>query len=92
MLWERITGVHFAKFQVEKEWQTFLWRAESGSLVTTMPRAPQSWKELLEESESAPRSVPSPFRRKPEFLLYFALVYPHRFTTELLATIEKFIG
>jgi hypothetical protein len=92
MLWERVTGLHFAEFKVKDEWQQFRWRAEEGSLVTTMPRTPQSWKELLAESESTPKFAPTCFRRKPEFSLYFALVYPHRFTTDLLATIENLIG
>ncbi len=92
MLWEKVTGVHFARFAVKHEWETFVWKASSGSLVTTMPRSPQSWKELLKESESPPRFIPQCFRRKPEFSLYFALVYPHRFTADLLATIENLIG
>jgi len=91
LLWEKVTGVHFAKFQPNHEWESFLWAARNGSLVTTMARSPQSWRELLDESESPPKSIHSCFRRKPEFSLYFSLVYPHRFTTELLKVIESLI-
>jgi hypothetical protein len=91
MLWEKVTGVHFVRFAVKREWEMFVWEAPAGSLVTTMPRCPQSWKELLAESESPTKLAPACFRRKPEFSLYFSLVYPHRFTTELLKAIESFI-
>jgi hypothetical protein len=91
MLWDKVTGVHFAKFAVKEEWENFVWRSDSGSLVTTMPRAPESWKQLLDESEASPKFIPVCFRRKPEFSLYFSLTYPHRFTTDLLATIESLI-
>jgi hypothetical protein len=68
-----------------------VWEARNGSLVTTMPRSTQSWSELLAESESPAKLTPTVFRRKPEFSLYFSLVYPHRFTTELLKVIEQSI-
>jgi len=92
MLWERVTRIHFARFDVETESDIFRWRATNGSLTTTMPRSPQSWKELLAESESLPKTTPKVFQRRPEFLLYFALVYPHRFTTELLKAVEVSIS
>jgi hypothetical protein len=89
MLWEKVTRVHYARFDVNEKWEMFMWRARSGSLVTTMPRAPQSWAQLLTESESPAKFEPSCFHRRPEFSLYFCLVYPHRFTSELLKTIER---
>jgi hypothetical protein len=89
MLWEKVTGVQFARFEVKDPWEMFVWEAGNGALVTTMPRSPQSWAELLTESESPAKVTPAVFRRKPEFSLYFSLVYPHRFTTELLKVIEK---
>ena len=92
LLWEKVTGVHFARFDSKDHWEAFTWRARSGSMVTTMPRFPQSWRELLAESESPAKPAAIFFRRKPEFLLYFSLVYPHRFTTDLLKTIEKVLS
>lgn len=91
ILWETLTRIHFARYDVEHEWEMFVWRARKGSLVTTMPRCPQSWAQLLAESEAPAKSEPRCFRRKPEFLLYFSLVYPHRFTTELLKMIEAVV-
>jgi hypothetical protein len=73
MLWEKITRVHFATFAVEGDWEQFRWRAKRGSLVTTNPGTPQSWQGLLKESQSPAKAFPKPFRRKPEFALYFAL-------------------
>jgi hypothetical protein len=88
LLWERVTRVHFARFDAKEKWESFIWRARNGSMVTTFPRYPQSWRELLTESETAPKTAASCFRRKPEFLLYFCLTFPHRFTPDLLKTIE----
>ena len=88
VLWEKVTHVHFASFAVKRRWEYFRWRSDKGSLVTSTPKAPQSWKELLEEAEAPPKDIPRMFKRNPELALYFSLVYPHRLTPHLLKIIE----
>lgn len=87
--WERITQVDFARFDVGESWEYFRWKSTGGKLVTVSPPAPQSWAKLLAESEAAPQCEYAIFRQFPHFALFFATVYPHRFTSDLLKTIER---
>jgi hypothetical protein len=92
VLWEKITRLHFAKFQPEKEWEYLRWRSDGGSLITTFPKSPQSWKALVQDAERSPTSIPAIFERFPELAVHFALVFPHRFTSDLLKIIEAGIS
>jgi hypothetical protein len=88
-VWEKVTHVHFASYAVKRRWEYFRWRSHAGSLVTGAPKTPQSWAELLNEAEAPAKRIPRLFKRKPELALYFSLVYPHRFTADLLKILES---
>ncbi len=89
-LWDKITRVEFARFVPTHQWERFRWRCGEGSLVTSAPKSPQSWKELREASEGVPR-VPEVFKHAPELSIFCSLVYPHRFTVDSLKISEMVI-
>ena len=91
-IWGKITRISFAEFSVTNEWEWFRWRAEHGSLKTSIPRAPESWSRLQEHVGEEPIGVPSLLKAKPEIAILFALVCPHRFTCGSAALIERALG
>ena len=91
-IWEKITHISFAEFSVTNDWEWFRWRAEHGSLMTSIPRAPESWKRLQEHVAEEPVRVPSLLKARPELALLFTLVFPHRFTCGSSAVVERGLG
>jgi hypothetical protein len=87
-LWARITRVSFAVFSVEEPWDFFRWRAESGILHTKMPETPQSWSSLRNIASSPVENMPGILLSKPEFLFFFCMVYPHRFSYNLIKIMD----
>ena len=87
-LWKEITRVHFAVFSTEESWEFFRWRAENGTLHTKMPEAPQSWAVLRKKASAPVGNIPKVLESKPEFLLFFCMVFPHRFSYELIKVID----
>ena len=88
-LWYPITGNSLKTFYPEEEWEWFRWRAETGVLRSQFLNSPQSWSKLVSEAENVDTSfLPRLLRLKPAFAIFFVLVYPHRFTREVLKLIE----
>ena len=83
-LWPKITRLHYAEFQVASSWEFCLWRAEDGNLIAAQPKMPQSWAELRDHAKQVDVSlIPYLFQTRPELLLAFILVYPHRLTKDV---------
>jgi len=91
-IWDKISRVQFTKFIVRDPWEWFRWRAEHGSLKTTMPGMPQSWGQLLAHATSPPEGLPTLIHSKPDYALLFALVFPHRFSCDLVKLVEGSLG
>lgn len=88
-MWYAITGTHLAAAYPGEKWEWFRWRAESTVLNDKFVNSPQSWSDLLAEVENVDSSiVPDLLRDNPAFAILYTLVYPHRFTRELLKIIE----
>jgi hypothetical protein len=88
-LWYPITGNTLKALYPSSDWEWLRWRAESGVLNSRFVGSPQSWSNLVREVENVDTSIlPSQLRERPAFAVLFALVYPHRFTRELLKLIE----
>jgi hypothetical protein len=88
-LWYPITGSSLKVFYPGEAWEWFRWRAETGSLNSRFVGSPQSWASLVSEVENIDTGVlPRHLREKPAFAILFTLVYPHRFTREILKLIE----
>jgi hypothetical protein len=83
-LWPKITRLHYAEFQVASSWEFCLWKAEDGNLIVAQPNMPQSWVELRDQARQVDASlIPQLFQTRPELLLAFILVYPHRLTKDV---------
>ena len=91
-IWEKITKVQFTEFFVKESWEWFRWRAEHGSLKTTMPRIPESWDRLLAHATVPPQGLSPLVVSRPHFALLFALVFPHRFSCDLVKLVERSLG
>jgi len=88
--WRQITLLHFAEFEPETAWQYCLWHCEDGVFHETMPKAPQSWKELVDKASSINlEKIPTYFLDNPAILLLFLLVYPHRLQPDVVKYIDK---
>jgi hypothetical protein len=89
-LWGSITEIHFAKTTFGDPADRFRWRAETAQLNTYAPNQPQSWELLRDESSHLSLdSVPPSLKEDRIFLVYFTLVYPHRFDPSIAFAIEK---
>jgi hypothetical protein len=83
--WAGITYVDFIKFIPKRLDDFLLWHADKGSLDSRQPGRPQSWAGLLAmvRSQDYQKNLPDAVRDNPLFALLFALVVPHRFTSDL---------
>jgi hypothetical protein len=89
-LWYPITGNSLKAFYPGQDWEWFRWRAKTRSLNSRFVGSPQSWAGLICEVESVNMAVlPKLLRERPAFAAFFVLVYPHRFTREILKLVEE---
>jgi hypothetical protein len=89
-LWKEITRLCYSEFIPEPLWATYLWYSDKGELHHRFPGKPESWKDLLKRARAEEISgVPELLRQKPEFLLLFLLVYPHRVRPNLVAFLDQ---
>lgn len=89
LIWEKITHISFAEFSATSEWEWFRWRAEHGSLTTSIPKAPESWTRLQDHVADEPARVPSLLKARPELAVLLTLALPHRFTCGSAALVER---
>jgi hypothetical protein len=80
-------------FEPGSDLDWFRWRVkDDGVLNSRFLGSPQSWSELLQSANNLnTNGLPKRFTDRPAFALFFSLVYPHRFTRELLFVIESAI-
>jgi len=93
-LWPRITHLQFAEFRVDPrwKWKYCFWYSDEGTLSTRQPKTPQSWADLIAESRLVNvKAIPDVFRRYPELLLIFLVVYPHRINTDVVKFLDDCI-
>jgi hypothetical protein len=90
-LWHPIARMTMQSFEPGSDLDWFRWRVkDSGVLNSRLLGSPQSWRELLQSANSLNVNVlPKLLRERPEFAVFFSLVYPHRFTRELLFLMES---
>jgi len=91
-LWGKITRIQFTNFSVRDKWEWFRWRAQHGSLKTTMPGMPESWQKLLDHATTPAEGLPRLIYSKPDYALLFSLVFPHRFSCNLAKLVEESLG
>ena len=87
-LWYDITAVMSNEFVPDTISDLYLWRAKTGTLVTSPFGQPEQWQTLVESSTRKPPLDLLLTKRFPELLFPFLLVYPHRFTPDLSGLAE----
>lgn len=91
-LWKPITGLQLVEFEPEYSWQFCLWNCEEGNLHETLPKTPQSWKELETKSKEIVLSkIPNILKDDPILLLLFIFTYPHRLTPDVVKHLDEML-
>jgi hypothetical protein len=90
LLWKEITYIHLCETEYGRPTDLYLWRTLEGRLRKRFVNRPQRWAKLVEQAnERSDERLPETLRTCPEFVLMFALVYPHRFGRGLLRLMES---
>jgi hypothetical protein len=88
-LWFGVTRMAFVEFVPASFPEWFRWKSSDGVLSSGLPGEPQSWEALRTHAETMPLDgLPPTLAKRPAFALWFALVYPHRFTPAVAKLIE----
>jgi hypothetical protein len=91
--WRPVSRLTFCDFEPDRPADWFRWRCTDGdSRMMHYPLA-VSWRQWRKEADSVRRDVvPASLLRHVEWLLPFALVFPHRVNRNLTATIDAVFG
>lgn len=94
LMWPAITQITFVEYVPDAPWQYCLWQNdEAGLLQKRIPNQPQSWKELRKAAADVEiEMIPSLFVDRPELLILFLLVYPHRWNTNFAKILDDRIA
>lgn len=93
MEWPRASRLTFCDFVPDHHADWFLWRTKKGNLWTINSEQPASWSAWQKNLSKVKRgSVPAILIKHPEWILPFALTYPHRLNRALSAMIDYLIG
>ncbi len=83
--WQKISKIQLAEFIPSNSINFCLWHCESGSLNESIPNSLQSWKDLQTQANSINLEIiPKYFRDRPEYLLLFLIVFPHRINSDVV--------
>jgi hypothetical protein len=88
-LWFSLTRIQLCAYAPSDATEFFRWHSTDGKLNGTFPGEPQSWRDLRESSERLDRSeLPKTLLARAQFAPWFMLVYPQRFTPQIINLIE----
>jgi hypothetical protein len=87
--WYSVTRVSLLQFVPPKPWEWFRWKCENGKLISKFANEPQSWGKLVSDAaETDTSGIPEVVRRNQEFLIFFILVFPHRYDRAVQKVLE----
>lgn len=90
--WAAISKLTLVEFQPENSYEFCRWHTESGKNRQTLPSTPQSWQELRDRSREVDMTIiPKLFQGRPELLLAFLQVYPHRLSKDVAKHLDNCI-
>ncbi len=75
--WRQLSHIAFKEFKPDKVEDTFAWLTREGSNHVELPKATQSWAELVKEANDL-NGVPDLYLQYSDLLRFFILVCPHR--------------
>jgi hypothetical protein len=88
-VWFSITRISLMTYVPASGSEFFRWRSSDGALESRFSGEPQSWSQLRDAAEALDFSgLPSSLIKRPDFALWFILVFPQRFSRELVMLLE----
>jgi len=75
--WRQLSHIAFKEFRPDEIEDTFAWLTREGSNHVELPKATQSWAELVKEANDL-KGVPDLYLQYSDLLRFFILVCPHR--------------
>jgi len=90
-MWRYISSLNFHEFVPISVYQNLLWNNREGKMVNRFLQNPQSWKMLLKEAKGT-ANLPYYFKGYENWLPYYLIVYPHRFTPSIVLALCDIIG
>lgn len=91
-LWNDIADVNFVEMYPAPSWGFLLWRFPKGDLRITPPKRPQSWAALVQEAAGLEfGALPQRLVARPNFLIAFLCVYPHRLRADSVKVVDDSI-
>jgi hypothetical protein len=92
-LWFAVTEIRFVTVIIPQPYQWLRWRSTDAVLDTRHSPRPQSWDALVKEATGdGIGTIPTQLENRPIFLLYFLLVYPHRFQPASVRLLDRSIS
>ncbi len=89
LVWYGLTRISLLSYVPASPAEWYRWGSDDGVLNARMAGEPQSWTELVRVAEDLTFSdLPKTLVARPEFAVWFMLVYPQRLTTSLAKLIE----
>lgn len=87
--WPAISKIQLVNFLPLTAEDILLWRCDGGREDRTLPEKTQSWGALVKEAKSdLSGKLPTILVEDRDFLILFALVYPHRLNDVLLTQLD----
>jgi hypothetical protein len=78
-LWPEASQMHLADFRPDQPADWFRWRCKEGETLLVDPEQPRSWSAWREEvCKPVHTLLPESLTKHPDWILPFALTYPHR--------------
>jgi len=88
-LWFGVTRLGLVDYIPANPAEWFRWKSEKGVLNSHLVDEPQSWEVLRTHASNIPTdSLPQTLSARPSFLLWYVMVYPHRFTAATAKVID----
>lgn len=91
--WKRVSKLTFCDVIPDHPWGWFLWRCEEADSRSALLPLSKSWAEWRRETISVQANlIPKTLLGHRDWLLPFALVFPHRANRTLTATLDAVFG
>lgn len=84
LLWPQVTRVGICSYVPDRIHEFYWWATQEGELCVRLPHWTESWSALMREAcDASTDGIPPLLLERPELLLLFVLVFPHRLTTSV---------
>jgi hypothetical protein len=91
--WKRVSKLTFCDVIPDHPWGWFLWRCKEADSRTALLPLSKSWAEWRHEASTVQANlIPKTLMDNRDWLLPFALVYPHRVNRNLTAVVDAVFG